>query len=78
MEAALCATCGRPMPEAFGFSLVRLLHADDFDYRVDGPHPWAWSLCSVGCLTEWAWQLREAQPKLSKSKHEDAPDGAPI
>ncbi len=30
-----------------------------------------WDLCSVGCLTEFAWKLREQQPKLSKSKMED-------
>jgi len=25
-------------------------------------------LCSVSCLTEYAWKLREQQEKLSKSK----------
>jgi hypothetical protein len=25
-------------------------------------------LCSPSCLTEFAWKLREAQPKLSKSR----------
>lgn len=25
-------------------------------------------LCSLACLTEWAWKLRDKQPKLSKSK----------
>ena len=25
-------------------------------------------ICSLACLTEWAWKLRDAQPKLSKSQ----------
>lgn len=25
-------------------------------------------VCSAGCLTEFAWKLRESQPKLSKSR----------
>lgn len=25
-------------------------------------------LCSISCLTERAWEIREQQPKLSKSK----------
>lgn len=25
-------------------------------------------VCSVSCLTEWAWRERESHPKLSKSK----------
>lgn len=29
-----------------------------------------WRLCSVSCLCEKAWELRERQPKLSKSKQE--------
>ena len=33
---------------------------NDQDYEV----------CSLACLTELAWKLREAQPKLSKSKQE--------
>jgi hypothetical protein len=29
-----------------------------------------WYLCSLSCLTEYVWKLRESQPKLSKSKQE--------
>jgi hypothetical protein len=25
------------------------------------------ALCSPSCLVEWAWKLKEGQPKLSKS-----------
>ncbi len=29
---------------------------------------WEYDLCSLSCLNEYSWKLREAQPKLSKSK----------
>ena len=29
-----------------------------------------WRLCSLACLCALAWELREAQPKLSKSTQE--------
>ena len=34
----------------------------------------SYPLCSYGCMTELSWTLREAQPKLSKSKANDALD----
>ena len=33
-------------------------------------------LCSFACLTDIAWQLREALPKLSKSRRKDPVDDA--
>lgn len=36
------------------------LKLPDSDYFIN--------LCSLSCLTEKAWALRESEPKLSKSK----------
>lgn len=36
-------------------------------FDADG-HFDTYGLCSLHCLIEYAWKLREKQPKLSKSK----------
>lgn len=58
-----CDNCGIPAPN------------EPRETRT--PYPgWWWlegpetqtDLCSLECLMEWAWKLREQQPKLSKSR----------
>lgn len=52
-----CANCEKRFDDNSGFGLE--------DWASVGTR---WALCSISCLTEWAWKLREQQPKLSKSK----------
>ena len=57
-----CGNCGREHGIFEGWSL---------DGPSDDYHDNYHNLCSLDCVIERAWTLREAQPKLSKSK---APD----
>lgn len=34
----------------------------------DGEHVYRSGLCSIDCLLEFAWKIKAAQPKLSKSR----------
>lgn len=52
-----CSNCGKPFDDNSGYGLEDW---DSIDTR--------WSLCSIACLTEFAWKLRERLPKLSKSR----------
>lgn len=51
-----------------------LLDHPDFKVliRQEGEQVWnleeSVDICSPSCLVEWAWKLKAAQPKLSKSK----------
>jgi hypothetical protein len=50
-----CDNCKQQLPPIH-YSLLQ----ESEDFR--------WELCSLHCLTEFAWKLREQQEKLSKSK----------
>lgn len=56
----LCANCQFEAP-ADGYELTR--RNSHYEYCNDLEIP----LCSLDCVCEYAWKLREAQPKLSKS-----------
>lgn len=51
-----CYQCGRYQP-AEGFWFLHTPQDENYE----------WNLCSLSCLSERVWELREAQPKLSKS-----------
>jgi hypothetical protein len=55
MAQGKCDQCGKYRePEGFYF-----LHHPDTDSQ--------WRLCSIDCATAMVWDIRERQPKLSKS-----------
>lgn len=55
----LCDVCDKPIPDLEQISIVYWFRAAN---RV----------CSPSCLVEFAWKLKEAQPKLSKSSIDHA------
>jgi hypothetical protein len=68
----LCANhCGTDYSENYGWYIV---HDDD----CPGPpacedgdcvgHEYHGGCCSISCLIELGWKIREKQPKLSKSR----------
>lgn len=63
----LCANgCGTDFSEFFGWYIE---HNEGWDNdMVDNTY--RSGLCSVDCLIEFAWKIREKTPKLSKSKTE--------
>lgn len=52
-----CDNCGGKLTMD-GYEIKPLVQSDQ---------PKLWMVCSMACLTEFAWKLRESQPKLSKS-----------
>ena len=61
--SATCENCGTAPPLRF-----KVLDDDE-----KGPGTLrTYYLCSVSCLVEYGWKLREQQPKLSKSKQGDS------
>lgn len=52
-----CTKCGR---EVKGADALQVTYLNDHGRT-------AAIVCSMSCLTEWAWTRREAEPKLSKS-----------
>jgi hypothetical protein len=54
IEEILCDNCNSKTPG--GGWIFLCLPTEDYD------------LCSLSCLTELAWRLRDSQPKLSKSR----------
>lgn len=52
-----CAQCTRPFDDNSGFGLE--------DWSTTNTR---FALCSLACLCEFAWTLREKLPKLSKSR----------
>lgn len=58
-----CNNCRRFVDQLkYRLSDLSLYYGDAFDSD--------WDLCSIDCLIEWAWKVRESQPKLSKSKQD--------
>jgi hypothetical protein len=62
-----CANCRKTIVDDDGLRVTG---------RKPGGRPFGGDLCSWSCLTEWAFTMREKQPKLSKSRASDADTNA--
>lgn len=61
MNAFKCGNCYQP---------IDITRQEDFQLQSAAVKQATYYLCSIACVCELAWKLREAQPKLSKSRTE--------